>query len=287
MLYDSKLDTFIKVAKTGSFSAAAKDLYVSVAAVSQQMANLENQLNTKLFSRTHHGIVLTDQGKILLNGAKKIIADSTKTIDQLSKIGKTLTVATGMFFEPVIFNKAWEKLKPKFSDVNIKFSEIRANSFDVQASRIDLIEAVQSNTIAKSDLLFKPIDQVKLQLATPPKNKLLELDKIKYSDLKNVKVAFIYKGYLAATDNFRNQLFKLCPEIKIVDTDSYDYNFINNCLIDNIAVIIPDVWSDQYRGFEIKDFATPFKVNYGFYYHKNASKLVKNFLEAFDDKRVS
>ena len=53
---------FYTVAKRGSLSKAAEELYISQPAVSQAVKQLENQLGVSLFNRTHRGVVLSEEG---------------------------------------------------------------------------------------------------------------------------------------------------------------------------------------------------------------------------------
>ena len=57
------LRAFEASARLGSFVAAATELRVSAAAVSQQVRRLEQYLDTELFQRLARGLVLTDQGR--------------------------------------------------------------------------------------------------------------------------------------------------------------------------------------------------------------------------------
>lgn len=57
------LRAFEAAARLGSFAAAARELRVSGAAVSQQVRRLEAVLDTALFERLAHGLVLTEQGR--------------------------------------------------------------------------------------------------------------------------------------------------------------------------------------------------------------------------------
>ena len=57
------LRAFEASARLGSFVAAAVELRVSPAAVSQQVRRLEHYLDTPLFQRLARGLVLTDQGR--------------------------------------------------------------------------------------------------------------------------------------------------------------------------------------------------------------------------------
>ncbi len=57
-----RLQTFLVAARRKSFSAAARELGVSPAAVSQSVRQLEEQLHVVLFTRTTRTVALTDAG---------------------------------------------------------------------------------------------------------------------------------------------------------------------------------------------------------------------------------
>ena len=54
---------FREVAEAGNISLAAENLYLSQSAVSQSVKQLEQQLGTRLFTRTAGGLVLTYAGE--------------------------------------------------------------------------------------------------------------------------------------------------------------------------------------------------------------------------------
>lgn len=53
---------FYAVAKCGSLTKAAQELFISQPAVSQAIKQLENQLGVSLFNRTHNGMELSAAG---------------------------------------------------------------------------------------------------------------------------------------------------------------------------------------------------------------------------------
>lgn len=66
---------FLAVADTGSFSKAADKLRVSQPTLSRRVAALEEQIGTKLFVRTTRGLLLTDDGEDVLEGARRVEAE--------------------------------------------------------------------------------------------------------------------------------------------------------------------------------------------------------------------
>ena len=57
---------FHTVAKCGSLTKAAQELYISQPAVSQAIKQLETQTGVSLFTRTHKGMVLSASGGKLI-----------------------------------------------------------------------------------------------------------------------------------------------------------------------------------------------------------------------------
>lgn len=61
------------VANYHSFSQASRECFVAQTAISKQIANLENELNCRLFIRDQHSVELTKQGEIFLNYATEVL----------------------------------------------------------------------------------------------------------------------------------------------------------------------------------------------------------------------
>ena len=66
---------FVSVVERGSFSAAARQLSVSVSHVSRQIADLEGRLKTQLFRRTTRRMVLTDAGRRLFDNCQPLVQE--------------------------------------------------------------------------------------------------------------------------------------------------------------------------------------------------------------------
>jgi DNA-binding transcriptional LysR family regulator len=66
---------FAEVADRGSFSAAARRLNRSPAAVTRAVAELEARLGVRLLNRTTRAVSMTDAGQRFLAGARRVLAD--------------------------------------------------------------------------------------------------------------------------------------------------------------------------------------------------------------------
>ncbi|MFF1809283.1 LysR family transcriptional regulator [Streptomyces sp. NPDC058251] len=69
------LKYFLAVAETRNFTQAAASCYVAQSALSQQIARLEKDVGTALFSRTSRAVRLTAAGELLEPLARRILAD--------------------------------------------------------------------------------------------------------------------------------------------------------------------------------------------------------------------
>lgn len=70
-----QIQYFMAVAKSHHFTKAAKQLFVSQSALSQQINKLEDDLGVKLLDRISHPITLTAAGEEFYRCAKKILSD--------------------------------------------------------------------------------------------------------------------------------------------------------------------------------------------------------------------
>lgn len=99
------ISSFVSVASSGSFAAAAKLIGVSAVAVSKNVATLERQLSVRLFQRTTRKLSLTPEGDQFyrqclgplreLEAAQAVIEQSSKALSGLVRITSVAPFATG------------------------------------------------------------------------------------------------------------------------------------------------------------------------------------------------
>src|SRR5690349_23491531 len=81
------LRAFESAARTGSYVAAAEELRVSPAAVSQQVRNLEEFLGKQLFMRFNNRVLLTDAGQAIFAGASDALQSISVLTEQVTSGG--------------------------------------------------------------------------------------------------------------------------------------------------------------------------------------------------------
>lgn len=127
---------FYTVARCGSLTKAAEELYISQPAVSQAIKTLETQLGTPLFKRMRKGMELTAQGGELVYGdVEKAVKLLSSVEDRLMELRETATGtlrigASASIFQYVLSGKIVEfrNLYPQvkielISDVSPKIIE--------------------------------------------------------------------------------------------------------------------------------------------------------------------
>ena len=68
----NQIHHFLTIARFGSYSRAAQELYITQPALTKSIRELENELNVQLFLRSGRGIVLSAEGEKFLYEAKEL-----------------------------------------------------------------------------------------------------------------------------------------------------------------------------------------------------------------------
>lgn len=87
-----QLRAFVAVVEEGSFTLAARRLFVTQSAVSHSLRTLEEQLTCKLLNRSGKPVAVTVEGELLLERCKRVIFEldqAGRDLDGLKKWGQT------------------------------------------------------------------------------------------------------------------------------------------------------------------------------------------------------
>lgn len=80
-----QLEAFVEVAQSGSFSKAAKKLFLTQPTVSAHIASLEKELDTRLFVRNTKEVALSSEGQKLYTYARQILDLSEKIREEFGR----------------------------------------------------------------------------------------------------------------------------------------------------------------------------------------------------------
>lgn len=153
---------FLIVAREENITRAAQLLHITQPTLSRQLMQLEEELGVKLFHRSKHHIVLTEDGLLLKQRAQEIIMLSDKTIQELSHrsdvLSGEITIGCGesrnmSFLADQM--KSFNKLYPQ-----VKFSIYSATTDDIK----DRIE----KGLLDMGLLMEPVNIGKYEFIHMP-----------------------------------------------------------------------------------------------------------------------
>lgn len=143
MIDEHEWQSVLQVAEDGTFSAAAKHLYVSQPSLSQCIKKIESELGEMLFDRSQTPMQLTAAGKVYVEKAKKIqqlkqeILRKTADLSELRSgslcIGSSRTRSSCYLTEPLIaFHRSYPgiHLKVKEHDLHELKEDVRAGTVD-------------------------------------------------------------------------------------------------------------------------------------------------------------
>jgi LysR family transcriptional regulator, benzoate and cis,cis-muconate-responsive activator of ben and cat genes len=81
-----KLKYFLVIAEERNISRAADRLHISQPPLTRQIHALEEELGVQMFSRSHHGVDLTEAGRALLNHALSITTQVEQAKQQIRRV---------------------------------------------------------------------------------------------------------------------------------------------------------------------------------------------------------
>ncbi len=180
---------FYVVAKNGSISAAADVLFISQPAITFQIKKLENQLGVSLFTRTKHGMILTDEGKVLFEYVKTGIESISNGENALSnlknldsgiiRIGVSTTVCRHVVM-PYLekFHEAYPKIDIQIVNnlTNNLIKDLRNGNLDILFLNMPMNEDKDLKIIPLTDVQDTFVGNKKYYDLTKGKIKLKNLD---------------------------------------------------------------------------------------------------------------
>ena len=154
-----QLHTFLEIVRLKSFSKAAQTCFRTQPAISAQVRQLEQELNTTLFERLGTRIALTAAGKIFAEYAEQILHLRRRAQDSINELERTprgeliiaANEATCIYVLPTVFSE----YKKQFPQVQLLVDR----SYGAR-----VVQAVMDN-LADFGITQLPVEEKKLQVA--------------------------------------------------------------------------------------------------------------------------
>jgi Transcriptional regulator len=185
-MMDSKLSTFINVAKLKSYTRAGEILNLTQPAVTQHIKQLEEYYEVKLIKKKGRQISLTEEGELLLRSAKEVEATSLLLKRELKNkssvvkrynIGATLTI--GEFVLPNLLGD-YKKLHDNI-DVIMHVHNLEEVLKRMSNGEFDL--GIVEGPFDKSKFIYKKLKDDELVLVASPLNSISKKSKIEMNEI--------------------------------------------------------------------------------------------------------
>ena len=161
--------SFVQVADTGSFAAAARVLGISSAAVSKNVAGLEQALGVRLMNRTTRTLSLTGEGSAFLQQARVALQALDAAIDtvaaQRADTSGRVRISTSAAFGRQQLMPALPSLQERHPGLCIEV-DFDDRVVDLVRDGYDL--AIRGGNIVDSALVSRPICRLNVVLVASP-----------------------------------------------------------------------------------------------------------------------
>jgi DNA-binding transcriptional LysR family regulator len=122
-----QLKAFLAIAEAKTFTAGARRVNVTQAAISMQIRQLEDEVGIPLFTRTPRRVILTEAGERLLDRARRILREHDAALAEISEIagaehGRLRIGSASAMFTTTQLPWILERLKNKFPNAEITVS---------------------------------------------------------------------------------------------------------------------------------------------------------------------
>lgn len=245
-MIDTRISYFIEVIETGSFSAAARKLYLSQPALSKGITALEDEINIQLLDRSGYRPVLTQAGKEYYDGVKALIKGYDALLESIqNSYQKKLKIAFTGLFENRHVVKVINSLEKEFKSVELSFVEcsFEDSLMKLLNGEVEISFGIEStfkyNENIHYDVLFKNDICVICSFEHPFSN----TSAVTVEQLKHEKFILLSKKF---GNNFYRDFMDACkadqfkPHV-IKEVDSFDELVLEVSIGNGIAIVSKDV----------------------------------------------
>lgn len=210
---------FLAVAREENITRAAGMLHISQPSLSRQLMQMEEELGVKLFHRSKHKVVLTDEGRLLRRRAQEIVALADKAEKELAQGEETISgeiaIGCGETRNMAYLSQMMVSFREQYPDV----------TFEIYTAIADDVKERIENGMLDFGLLMEPVDISKYNFCRLPlkdrwcvlmrkDNPLAEKENITAADL--VDVPLIVAKRKSVRNELENWFGKYYDKMKVV-----------------------------------------------------------------------
>lgn len=274
------MEILVEVARCLNMTEASKNLYISQSTVSQVIAGIERQYNIRLFERINKRLILTEQGRIIVDHSKKVIEAYNEmeaairfASEEIIRIGSDLITSSS------ILNDIWVRYHRTCP--NIKTRMVIEDGYLLKNRLLDydLDFALLEYSLSHTDLINKKIAEDSYVLISNPQHEFAGRDSVSLRELSDANLIMREQGN-PTRDLFDKTIRHYQYEVTVASTYS-NIDIIKSEVVKGGCVSIMAkklITNELARGIlhscEIRDFKE--KRTFYVIYHKHL-KLTPHF----------
>jgi len=158
-----QLKAFLAIAEHKTFTAGARQVNITQAAISMQIRQLEDEVGLQLFTRTPRRVILTEAGECLMERARRILREHDSAVAEIAELagaehGRLRIGSASAMFATQQLPGILEKLKGRFPKAEITVSSGTSQTLvdKIQHGDIDIafVSLPVETSSVQTDLLF-------------------------------------------------------------------------------------------------------------------------------------
>lgn len=205
------------LAQTLNFHDAAKQCHTSQPNLSTQIKNVEKELKSQLFERSKRGVLLTANGKKIIERFEKILND-LQTLHDYSDEETQNHLEIGLFptLAPYLLPSLMKTLKEKMPDLNLVITEDKTERITQKLIEGELDCILAAYPLPTEDLEHMILFEDVFLVAMPADHPLASKETLKINDLKKERILLLEEGHC-----LRDQSLEVCHNKALAVDSSY------------------------------------------------------------------
>lgn len=244
----TQLSTFIAIVENGSFTAAANKLGYAQSTITTQIKQLEDELNCLLFERLGKSLTLTQEGRRLIEYARKMLQIEREIMLEISSTDEPGGILKVGVSESLCYQelpKILADFKKQYPKVEIQLHFITHETFPslLKKGELDLVYTLNPSIDAPELTLLYEKEET-LGFYVSPNHPLANKEQVKEKDLENMPLLLTGENC-----HFRKMLLKALYEKHIVPRivlGTSQKEILKQFAIDNLGIaFIPDITAEK------------------------------------------
>lgn len=286
-MYSRQLESFIETADAGSFTKAARSLFIAPSSLIQQINLLEQRLGIVLFERGRRGVVLTEAGESLYRDAIEIVrhADEAVARARLIQNGESpIRVATSLLMKCRMLPGVWSHMIESKPDTRIDIISLESAGIKPGdylrglGITYDVMEGVFMSELHQDRCLFIELTRTPLCLAIPKALRPQMPQVVDGEMLHDLDLVMMKRGVSTDYDAVHSYLVSMGAN-DVSEVPFYTMELFADCELNKRAIVTTEIWEDIHPDLVCVPLAESFSMPYGLIFPKKPSAQAMKLLQ--------